>query len=347
MAKQAISLGTVANDGTGDTLRSAGSKVNANFDEIYTQFGDGNALTTGLQFSSNGIIFEGSVPDNNETTLTVENPTADRIATLPDHTGAILVDSAIQTIANKRIVRPEIDSAQLNGLLIKDRDSSHDYNIISGSLTSNVNVTLPNISTDDQFTFNNATQQLSNKTLYRPRVEQMISDSVGEPLLEFLRVGTASHIRFTNADNPVIEAQTTLTYAHLNIDAAGTGSVEISKVAHATLEISTGGDTVGAPVTSGNNANFQPSGHIRGDKATSLYIQQHNGTINGETKVYTNGGSGNIEVAFPTANNFAQGTSLTIHPNGAAQLIWSDDRWFIMGGLDSDHNGNRLLTINA
>lgn len=347
MAKQLISRGSAANDGTGDTLRSAGLKINENFNEIYTAFGDGNTITTSLSFSDEGIVFEGATPDNFELTLGVENPTADRVATIPDYTGAILVDSATQTIKNKRIVGAEIDSAQLNGLLIKDRDSSHDYNIISGSLTSNVNVTLPNISADDQFTFNDATQELSNKTLYRPRVEQMISDSVGEPMLEFLKVGTSSHIRLTNADNPVIETQSSNANAHLNIDATGTGSVEISKVAIATLEISTGGDTVGAPVTSSNNANFQPNGHIRADKATSLYVEQHNGTLNGETKVYTNGGTGNLEIAFPNANNFAQGTSITVHPNGAAQLIWSEDRWFIMGGLDSDHNGNRLLTINS
>lgn len=35
MAKQTIGLGTVANDGTGDDLRSAGDKINDNFDELY------------------------------------------------------------------------------------------------------------------------------------------------------------------------------------------------------------------------------------------------------------------------------------------------------------------------
>jgi hypothetical protein len=35
MAKQAINLGTQANDGTGDTLRAALDKCNDNFDEIY------------------------------------------------------------------------------------------------------------------------------------------------------------------------------------------------------------------------------------------------------------------------------------------------------------------------
>ena len=36
MTRQNISIGSAANDGTGDTLRSAGTKINNNFREIYT-----------------------------------------------------------------------------------------------------------------------------------------------------------------------------------------------------------------------------------------------------------------------------------------------------------------------
>jgi len=46
MAKQSIGLGTVADDGTGDTLRNAGDKINDNFDELYTSLGDGSTLTS-------------------------------------------------------------------------------------------------------------------------------------------------------------------------------------------------------------------------------------------------------------------------------------------------------------
>jgi hypothetical protein len=35
MAQQTINLGTTANDGTGDTLRAGGTKINANFTELY------------------------------------------------------------------------------------------------------------------------------------------------------------------------------------------------------------------------------------------------------------------------------------------------------------------------
>ena len=35
MAKQTIGVGTIANDGTGDTLRATFQKTNSNFDELY------------------------------------------------------------------------------------------------------------------------------------------------------------------------------------------------------------------------------------------------------------------------------------------------------------------------
>ena len=59
MAKQAIGLGSTANDGTGDSLRVGGDKINDNFDEIYTTFGDGSTLTpftTGTSTLTNKTI---------------------------------------------------------------------------------------------------------------------------------------------------------------------------------------------------------------------------------------------------------------------------------------------------
>ena len=44
MAKQAIEIGTSANDGTGDPLRTAMDKTNDNFNEVYALFGDGSTL---------------------------------------------------------------------------------------------------------------------------------------------------------------------------------------------------------------------------------------------------------------------------------------------------------------
>ena len=46
MAKQDLNLGN-ANAGDGDTLRGGGTKIKANFDEIYAEFGDGTNLSSG------------------------------------------------------------------------------------------------------------------------------------------------------------------------------------------------------------------------------------------------------------------------------------------------------------
>ena len=48
MAKQVIGIGTTANDGTGDSLRTSGSKTNDNFGEVYNLLGDGWTLPTGI-----------------------------------------------------------------------------------------------------------------------------------------------------------------------------------------------------------------------------------------------------------------------------------------------------------
>jgi len=45
MSRVAINTGSVANDGTGDSLRIAGGKINDNFSELYNFLGDGTNLT--------------------------------------------------------------------------------------------------------------------------------------------------------------------------------------------------------------------------------------------------------------------------------------------------------------
>jgi len=62
MAKQTINIGSIANDGTGSTLRAAGDLVNDNFNEIYTAIGDGTTLTN--------ILAAGYITSSSTDTLT-------------------------------------------------------------------------------------------------------------------------------------------------------------------------------------------------------------------------------------------------------------------------------------
>ena len=54
MALQSINIGTAANDGTGDNLRVGGDKINDNFSEIYTAFGNGSTLSSLAVTALNG-----------------------------------------------------------------------------------------------------------------------------------------------------------------------------------------------------------------------------------------------------------------------------------------------------
>lgn len=56
MTRQHINIGTTANDGTGDPLRTAGDKINDNFIEIYQLLGgDSDIPMDKVSFDSTGI----------------------------------------------------------------------------------------------------------------------------------------------------------------------------------------------------------------------------------------------------------------------------------------------------
>jgi hypothetical protein len=59
MAYQSIGLGTTAGDGTGDSIRIGGDKVNDNFVEIYTLLGTGSALSSGISATASVVTLAG------------------------------------------------------------------------------------------------------------------------------------------------------------------------------------------------------------------------------------------------------------------------------------------------
>ena len=61
MAYQAIGLGAVADDGTGDNLREGADKVNDNFVELYTLLGDGTDLSSGISSTATVVTLTSPV----------------------------------------------------------------------------------------------------------------------------------------------------------------------------------------------------------------------------------------------------------------------------------------------
>jgi hypothetical protein len=91
------------------------------------------------------ISFEGATANDNETTLTVTDPTADRTITLPDATGTVVLRDSTDTLTNKSIA--------LSG------------NTVTGSI-ADFNTAL----TDADFATLAGTETLTNKTLTSPTV---------------------------------------------------------------------------------------------------------------------------------------------------------------------------------
>jgi len=67
--------------------------------------------------ASADIIFEGTTNDGFETTLTVVDPTADRVVTLPNATTTLVGRDTTDTLTNKTLTSPTINAATLTGTI--------------------------------------------------------------------------------------------------------------------------------------------------------------------------------------------------------------------------------------
>ena len=126
MAYQSIEIGTAANDGTGDTLRSGGDKVNDNFVEIYTLLGTGSALTSGISATSSVVSLASptitgvtsfadgsagapSITNSGDTNTGIFFSAADQVAITTGGTARLTVSSTVATFAGNIIVHDDGD----------------------------------------------------------------------------------------------------------------------------------------------------------------------------------------------------------------------------------------------
>jgi hypothetical protein len=91
MAKQTVNIGSSANDGTGDQLRTAFDKINDNFDETYSFVNqDGSS---DLVIDPNGSYGNIKV-NNNSLTITTSRTPASAVGVSGDTAGMIAWDSS-------------------------------------------------------------------------------------------------------------------------------------------------------------------------------------------------------------------------------------------------------------
>jgi hypothetical protein len=335
MARQTLNRGTVANDGTGDTLRVAAQKINENFEELYLTIG-GDSATSTVTLTDAGVVFEGQVSDDFETTLCAVEPTADRIVYVPNDGGTLILDSCQQTLTNKTILSPILTTPT-----IRDTSDDHNYVFAVSELAANRTITLPLLASDDTFVFANHTQTLNNKTINGLIVSNpefgglnngsLIFDSSGGEYLKF--VSTPSAVNFATITNsatgtgPTIDVDGDDTNISLNLSSKGTGGVTIKNK----LVLEKGTDVASStavdltePLTVFNSGSLiSPTigdGTIQGE--TKYFININTG----ETRLTPSGGTSNI-FGVDSGSGF-----ISFGQGDGCQLIWNttQSKWFVV-----------------
>ncbi len=304
MTRQNIGIGSAANDGNGDTLRTAGTKINANFREIYTFLADSNNLSTQISLENDAVVFEGSTANDFEIRLKAKDATADRDIILPNVSGNLVLDSATQTLTNKTLTAPVISSISNGGTI---------------TIPSGADTLVARTSTD---TLTNKT--LTSPTTYRPIIQQSINDSSGNEFINLVRtVSAVNEITITNkatGGHPSIETTGDDANINLSLSSKGKGSVAISKAAFTSTTMTANGRADSA------------SSLIICNKGTALAISLDPGTTVGEFKIFSNKGAG---LATITPAPFANGNTIRLPQNTATQCIWDGTNWFMLSGNDS------------
>ena len=117
MAYQALGLGSSANDGTGDDLRTGGDKINDNFVEIYTKLGNGSALSN-LTFPTSTDTIVGRATTDTLTNKTLTTPTIASITnggtvTIPSGADTLVARTSTDTLTNKTLTSPVLTTPRI------------------------------------------------------------------------------------------------------------------------------------------------------------------------------------------------------------------------------------------
>lgn len=160
MAKQLINIGLTPNDGTGDTLRDGGEKVNANTNELYTALGGDtlkiaipttNTDGTVLKYNQTNGVFEPAADINTDTTYShsVEVAGSDVVLRLREDAAGTITNDDI-TIAvgtGLTVARTDADTLTLTNTVQNTTYSISVESIVAGSQT--LRLTGSNASIDD------------------------------------------------------------------------------------------------------------------------------------------------------------------------------------------------------
>ena len=219
MAYQSIGLGTAADDGTGDPLRTGADKVNDNFVEIYTLLGTGSVLTSGISATA--------------TVVTLTAPTISGVV------GGTQTSATITTLTSTTVTGTTLNAGTLALAAGSITDSSGAISFGNENLTTTGTLTAGN-ATVGTITSTGATIVLEGATADAYETTLTVTDPTADRTITFPNV--TGDVVTTGDSNTVTGTMiTTDTVAEANMADDSVGSDQLKTLA--TLLIKDSGGT--------------------------------------------------------------------------------------------------------
>ena len=322
MAQETINIGTVANDGTGDTIRRAGIKINSNFTELFARpsvVSDINVIQNNITTNSSNadiniipsgtgaVKFPGITIDNNEIKATRTN---DDLKIIPNGSGLVVIDSIGFT--GTSISSQDSSIINVNENLIVDGSLNAGVSTFSSPVTVGSTLDVSGNTTLSTLTVSGASSFVGTTTVDNLLFNDNIISSSSNADINLTPGGTG----VVNGSNLTIDSSINLTDNVIKVtrsnddfllSANGTGSVQVSKIDldSGTIDNTVIGATTPAAGTFTTIAITDPSVSADGVTITDNEVKANRSNDDVE---FDASGSGNVVIngiKFPNADGSA------------------------------------------